>query len=99
MLQNVTRSPRPERFCGNFDIPVHGQKDDFGTRIEFLKPPDRFDAVQQGHGDIDHDHIRLQPLYCLQESPAISNGPYKVKLWLQQAPQSFDEHGMVISQQ
>ena len=48
-------SSAPEGFSGHFQVGIHGQVDQLDGGQHFLHLPARVQAVQDGHGHIDHD--------------------------------------------
>jgi hypothetical protein len=46
---------------------VHGQEYDLRERARRLEFPGHLGGVQHGHGDIEHDHVGLEPGGLVEE--------------------------------
>jgi hypothetical protein len=68
-------------------------------RVGFLELAGRFDPVQQGHGDVGHDHVGLELLGQRHELAPIFRPADDVKLRLQYRRQPLHDHGVVIGEQ
>jgi len=78
---------------------VHGQNDRFRVLRNFLNFSGGFEAIQDGHGDIQHGHVRLKLLRQLDRLlPVRSFGDHVKAFPLEEHFQTLAHHHMIIGQ-
>ena len=58
-----------------------------------------FDAVQQGHANIEHNHIGLQEPRLIHQFAAIRRKSGDIEFGFQDPPKAFQDYGVIVGQQ
>src|SRR6266536_33027 len=80
-------------------VAMHRQE--YHTHVGHLgaKLHQRFDSVEPRHRDVGDDHVGPKPLGGLDQRNAVLDDLHQIELLGEKAPQSFDEHPMVVGKQ
>src|SRR5579872_2164253 len=98
-LQQVARYAGAERFDGQIGFAMHGEHDDPGFRILGADLPDRIEPVQQRHGYIGYDYVRMQRLIGIQQRASIVHDADQLKAVLEKGLQTFGDDGVIFGQE
>src|SRR5208283_5856300 len=66
---------------------------------QFFHLPPGIQAIQNGHGDIDHDHVRLQFAGCTHQSTAIADHSDYIKFGFEKSLAQFRHQIVIIGDQ
>ncbi len=83
MLKEVAASSAGQRLSGQLDVGIHGQIHQLDGRHYFLHLLACIQTIQNGHGDIEHDQVRLQFGSSTHQGAAIADNSDHVKLRLE----------------
>ena len=75
-LQHVPRSAGVEDLPEVYWAGMHAEEQKFGLRVCLLDLSCGVDPIQQGHGNVQNNKIRLQPPGCLHQGPAVAHLPH-----------------------
>ena len=98
-LQDVAGCSRAKGPGDVSGVRVHRQKDQPGVRCGVAQPAGGFHAIQQGHGDIEQDDIRLQLFRGRQQGPAVFHRSHYLALGFQNLPKPLHDQRVVIRKQ
>ena len=100
VFQKVAARAGPQYFADVDGILVHAQREDAGPRSGFAHAPGRLNAVEFGHRDVHHNHIRREFGRGFQSLAAIGSlaDNLHVGLRFENAAESLPHHAMVVGQ-
>jgi hypothetical protein len=78
---------------------VYSQKNHLGPGAGRFQLPGCFQAIQDRHRDVDHQHVGLKPGCFVNQSLPIADGLDHIKLRFEEACGGFQEILVVIGQQ
>jgi hypothetical protein len=98
-LNNITEPARIQCGLGEVGVFVDREKDEAGTPVRAAKLARRFDAVEPGHGDVEHDDIRMEPLRFSKKFASIADGTDNAIFAGQHGGRQREHGRMIISQE
>src|SRR2546430_349403 len=98
-LEDITQGPGSERSIHVVRVRVHGQEYDPRRGTRRLEFPGCLDAVQHGHGDVEHDHVGLEPGGFVHQRLPVANGLEHLEMRFEMSSDGSEEVTMVIGQE
>ena len=81
-----------------FRISVHGNDNDLALRYQCPQLPRGVDTIQQRHGDVEQDSVRLEPDGGLQQLSTVLDGADDLKVAFQQRTNAFKKENVIVTQ-
>src|SRR5580658_2803973 len=98
-LEHIGRSAGFDRAPKIDAAGVHAEEDELGPNLALAHLVGGFDAIQDGHLDIENNQIGLQPQRLLDQLDAIAHFSYNFEVVAEQAPQPIDDERMIVTDQ
>src|SRR5439155_857013 len=98
-LEDITQGPGSERSIHVVRVRVHGQEHDPRRGARRLEFPGCLDAVQHGHGDVEHDHVGLEPRGFVHQRLPVANGLEHLEVRFEMSSNGSEKVTMVIGQE
>ena len=98
-LDDVTRAPGGEGFADKIRFFVDSQENDLGATPGSLELSGSLQATENGHGNIHHQHVRLEASSRVQGSLPVAGGADDFELRLQQVGNMVQHGFMVVGHQ
>ena len=97
-LEKIPGCAGAEGFAGQVRVLVHGQKDELDSRHGLLDLPGRIQAIQERHGDVEHDHVGLEFGGRGEQGAPVGDGAHHRVIGLEQLFEGFEQERVIIGQ-
>src|ERR1017187_9179752 len=98
-LKQVSRSSATEGFPGHFCVGIHSHIDQLDGGQHFLHLPPRVQTIENRHGDIYDDHVRLQFAGGTHQGATVAHGSDHVKLCFEKPLAQLGHQIVVVGNQ